>query len=72
MPSCPSTSAKQYALRLLRAHKPERRIDTNVEFYTALLLHGFGMVTALSRAASRWQADSPIPVLVPNSTECGR
>jgi citrate synthase len=28
------------ALRLLREHKPERRIDTNVEFYTALLLHG--------------------------------
>jgi citrate synthase len=31
------------ALRLLRAHKPERRIDTNVEFYTALLLHGLGL-----------------------------
>jgi citrate synthase len=28
------------ALRLLRAYKPERRLDTNVEFYTALLLHG--------------------------------
>ena len=28
------------ALRLLRAHKPDRRLDTNVEFYTALLLHG--------------------------------
>ncbi len=28
------------ALRLLRERKPERRLDTNVEFYTALLLHG--------------------------------
>jgi citrate synthase len=28
------------ALRLLREHKPDRRLDTNVEFYTALLLHG--------------------------------
>lgn len=33
------------ALRLLRAHKPDRRIDTNVEFYTALLLHGLGLTT---------------------------
>jgi len=31
------------ALRLLREHKPERRLDTNVEFYTALLLHGLGL-----------------------------
>lgn len=35
------------ALRLLRAHKPDRRLDTNVEFYTALLLHGIGLSTAL-------------------------
>jgi citrate synthase len=28
------------ALRLLAEHKPGRRLDTNVEFYTALLLHG--------------------------------
>jgi len=33
------------ALRLLRAYKPERRIATNVEFYTALLLHGLGLST---------------------------
>ena len=33
------------ALRLLRERKPERRIDTNVEFYTALLLHGMGLPT---------------------------
>ena len=31
------------ALRLLAEHKPERRLDTNVEFYTALLLHGLGL-----------------------------
>jgi citrate synthase len=35
------------ALRLLRERKPGRRIDTNVEFYTALLLHGLGLQTAL-------------------------
>jgi citrate synthase len=31
------------ALRLLHEKKPERRLDTNVEFYTALLLHGLGL-----------------------------
>jgi citrate synthase len=31
------------ALRLLRERKPNRRLDTNVEFYTALLLHGLGL-----------------------------
>ncbi len=35
------------ALRLLRDHKPDRRLDTNVEFYTALLLHGLGLPTEL-------------------------
>ena len=35
------------ALRLLRERKPERRLDTNVEFYTALLLHGLGFPSAL-------------------------
>jgi citrate synthase len=35
------------ALRLLREHKPERRLDTNVEFYTALLLHGLGLPSEL-------------------------
>jgi citrate synthase len=35
------------ALRLLRERKPDRRLDTNVEFYTALLLHGLGFPTAL-------------------------
>jgi citrate synthase len=35
------------ALRLLREHKPDRRLDTNVEFYTALVLHGIGLPTEL-------------------------
>jgi citrate synthase len=35
------------ALRLLRERKPERRLDTNVEFYTALLLHGLGLPVEL-------------------------
>jgi citrate synthase len=30
------------ALRLLEEYKPGRRLQTNVEFYTALLLHGIG------------------------------
>jgi len=35
------------ALRLLAEHKPGRRLQTNVEFYTALLLHGLGLETGL-------------------------
>jgi citrate synthase len=35
------------ALRLLRERKPDRRLDTNVEFFTALLLHGLGLPTDL-------------------------
>jgi len=31
------------ALKLLQERKPDRRLDTNVEFYTALLLHGLGI-----------------------------
>ncbi len=42
-----SRSVEATALRLLREHKPDRRLDTNVEFYTALLLHGLGLPTAL-------------------------
>jgi len=34
-------------LAVLRDCKPGRRLDTNVEFYTALLLHGIGLPTAL-------------------------
>lgn len=33
------------ALRVLEEHKPGRRLKTNVEFYTALLLHGLGLET---------------------------
>jgi len=46
------------AIRLLAERHPERNLKTNVEFYTALLLHGLGMSTdlftptfAVSRAA---------------------
>ena len=35
------------ALCALRACKPGRRLDTNVEFYTALLLHGLGLPVEL-------------------------
>lgn len=35
------------ALRVLREHKPDRHLDTNVEFYTALLLHGLGLPAEL-------------------------
>ena len=50
------------ALRLLEEYKPGRRLQTNVEFYTALVLHGVGMEVplftptfAISRAAG-WLA----------------
>jgi citrate synthase len=39
-------SVETVALRLLAEHKPERRLQTNVEFYTALLLHGLGLDAA--------------------------
>lgn|SRR5574341_43511 len=35
------------ALRLLEEYKPGRRLQTNVEFFTALLLHGLGLPTGL-------------------------
>jgi len=35
------------ALRVLEETKPGRRLQTNVEFYTALLLHGLGLPTTL-------------------------
>ncbi len=40
-------AVEQTALRLLEEYKPGRRLQTNVEFYTALLLHGLGLDTAL-------------------------
>ncbi|HYO78452.1 MAG TPA: citrate synthase/methylcitrate synthase [Thermoanaerobaculia bacterium] len=38
---------EQVALRLLEEHKPGRKLQTNVEFYTALLLHGLGLEVPL-------------------------
>ena len=35
------------AIRLLEEYKPGRRLQTNVEFYTALLLHGLSLDAAL-------------------------
>ena len=35
------------AIRLLEEYKPGRRLQTNVEFYTALLLHGLGLEVPL-------------------------
>lgn len=40
-------SVEATALRLLEEHKPGRRLQTNVEFYTALLLHGLGLEVEL-------------------------
>ena len=38
---------EQEALRLLEIYKPGRNLQTNVEFYTALLLHGIGLSSDL-------------------------
>jgi citrate synthase len=40
-------SVEVEALRLLEEYKPGRRLQTNVEFYTALLLHGLGFDVSL-------------------------
>lgn len=40
-------SVEQTAVSLLAEHKPGRNLQTNVEFYTALLLHGLGLETEL-------------------------
>ena len=40
-------SVEETALRLLEEYKPGRRLRTNVEFYTALLLHGLGLDVSL-------------------------
>ena len=36
-------AVEQVALRVLAEHRPRARLQTNVEFYTALLLHGIGL-----------------------------
>lgn len=38
---------EQVALALLEKHKPGRNLQTNVEFFTALLLHGIGLPSDL-------------------------
>jgi citrate synthase len=38
---------EETALRVLAEHRPGRNLQTNVEFYTALLLHGLGMPVEL-------------------------
>jgi citrate synthase len=38
---------EKIALRILAERKPGRRLNTNVEFYTALLLHGLGIPNEL-------------------------
>jgi len=38
---------EQKSLALLQEYKPGRNLQTNVEFYTALLLHGLGLDTEL-------------------------
>lgn len=38
-------TVEETAVRLLAVHKPGRNLQTNVEFYTALLLHGLGLET---------------------------
>jgi len=38
---------EKIALQVLAQHKPDRNLQTNVEFYTALLLHGLGLPAEL-------------------------
>ena len=38
---------EETAVSLLAEYKPGRNLQTNVEFYTALLLHGLGLDTPL-------------------------
>ncbi len=40
-------AVEQVALRLLEEYKPGRKLQTNVEYYTALVLHGVGLPTDL-------------------------
>ncbi len=42
-----ANEVEETAVRLLVEYKPGRNLQTNVEFYTALLLHGLGMSTEL-------------------------
>ena len=42
-----ATKVEEKALALLEEHKPGRNLKTNVEFYTALVLHGLDLPTEL-------------------------
>ena len=42
-----ATHVEEAAVRLLAEYKPGRNLQTNVEFYTALLLHGLALPTEL-------------------------
>ena len=42
-----SRQVEQMAVALLAEYKPGRNLQTNVEFYTALLLHGLSLTTEL-------------------------
>ena len=42
-----AAEVEELALRLLEEYKPGRNLKTNVEYYTALLLHGIGLPVAL-------------------------
>ncbi len=42
-----SRQVEQTAVALLAEYKPGRNLQTNVEFYTALLLHGLGLTPDL-------------------------
>jgi citrate synthase len=42
-----ATEVEQMALRLLEVYKPGRNLQTNVEYYTALLLHCLGFPSSL-------------------------
>jgi citrate synthase len=44
------TAFEETAVDILAEHKPDRRLDTNVEFYTAALLHGVGVPRELFTA----------------------
>ena len=58
-------SVEAEALRLLEEYKPGRRLQTNVEFYTALLLHGLGLDADRPRVrATTHQSHHPAPVRV--------
>ncbi|MFN8469183.1 MAG: citrate/2-methylcitrate synthase [Caldilineaceae bacterium] len=42
-----ATTVEATAVQLLHEYKPGRNLQTNVEFYTALLLHGLGLPVEL-------------------------